>query len=117
MIAFDISVNGERVCTAGVDSHFGILTAIVSWVKRDVDRMPADIRSEIAGEEFKIAVSGQKSVGADEFENYQWRGCDLKPGDEIHIAIVDVDRVDAPQTVKKIRPKYVQKNDSDRTLH
>ena len=117
MIALDIFINGERACTAGVDSDFGMLTAIVSWVKRDLNRMPAEIQAEIAAEEFKIAVSGQKSAGAEDFENLQWQGRSLRPGDEIRIAIVDTDRVDPPETVKKVHPKYVKKNRSGRTLH
>jgi hypothetical protein len=117
MIAFEIFVNEEKVCTAGVDSDYGMLTSILSWAKRDLSRLPAEIRSEVSGEELKMVVSGQKSLGGNDFENLQWKGRNLKLGDEIRIAIVDVDRVDAPASTKKISPKYVEKKRSDIILH
>jgi len=117
MIAFEIFVNEEKVCTAGVDSDYGMLTSILSWAKRDLSRLPAEIRSEVAGEELKMVISGQKSLGDNDFENLQWKGRDLKPGDEIRIAVVDVDAVDAPESTQKIRPKYVKKKRSDIILH
>ena len=117
MIAFDIFVNGEKVCTAGVDSDYGMLTSILSWAKRDLSRLPAEIRSEVSGEELKMVISGQKSLGDNDFENLQWKGRDLKPGDEIRIAVVDVDGVDAPESTQKISPKYVKKKRSDIILH
>ena len=117
MIAFDIFVNEEKVCTAGVDSDYGMLTSILSWAKRDLSQFPAEVRSNVSGEELKLVVSGQKSLGDNDLENLQWKGCDLKPGDEIRIAVVEVDRVDAPVSTKKIRPKYVKKKPSDIILH
>lgn len=117
MIAFDIFVNEKKVCTAGVDSAYGMLTSILSWAKRDLSRFPAEVRSNVSGEELKLVVSGQKSLDDNDLENLQWKGCDLKPGDEIRIAVVDVDRVDAPVSSKKISPKYVTKKPSDVILH
>lgn len=117
MIAFDIFVNDEKVCTAGVDSDFGMLTSILSWAKRDLGRLPAEVRSEVSGEELKMVISGQKSLGGNDFENLQWKDHTLQPGDEIRIAIVNVDHVDAPASTKKISPKYVKKKPSDIILH
>ena len=117
MIAFEIWVNGEKFCTAGVDSDYGILTTLLSWAKRDIGRLPSDIQSEVAEEELKIAISGQKGLGDNDFENLQWAGRHLKPGDEIRVKVVDVDQVDPPETTKKINPKYVRKKQSKIILH
>jgi hypothetical protein len=117
MIAFDIVVNEKKVCTAGVDSDYGMLTAILSWAKRDLSRLPAEVRTEVPGEALKMVVSGQRNLDGSDSENLQWTGCDLKPGDEIRIAIVDVDRVDAPASTEKVSPNYVKKKPSDRMLH
>lgn len=117
MIAFEIFVNDEKVCTAGVESDYGMLTSILSWTKRDVGRFPAEVRSEVSSEELKMVVSGQKSLGGNDFENLQWKGRHLQPGDEVRIAIVDVDHVDAPESTKKINPQYVKKKPSDIILH
>ena len=117
MIAFEIWVNGEKVCIAGVDSDFGMLTTILSWAKRDISRFPLEVRSEVAEEELKIAISGQKGLGDNDFENLQWSGRSLKPGDEIRVLVVDVDEVDPPETAKKINPKYVRKKQPKIILH
>ena len=117
MIAFDIFLNGERVCTAGVESDFGMLTAVFSWTKRDLAMLPNEIRSEVPVEDLKMIVSGQKSLGENRFENLQWQGRELQPGDDIRIRIVEADQVDMPESSKKIHPKYVQKKRSDRRLH
>lgn len=117
MIAFEIVVNDKKVCTAGVDSDYGMLTAILSWARRDLSRLPAEVRTEVPGEALKMVVSGQRNLGGRDLENLQWTGCDLKPGDEIRIAIVDVDRVDAPASIQKVSPKYVKKKPSDIMLH
>jgi hypothetical protein len=117
MIAFEIFVNGEKVCTAGVGSDFGMLTTILSWTKRDLDRLPDEVRSELPPEDLKMIVSGQKILSEDDVENLQWKGRVLKPGDDIRIRIVDTDHIDAPASSKKIHPKYIQKKRSDRLLH
>jgi hypothetical protein len=117
MIAFDIFLNGEKVCRAGVGSDYGLLTAIFSWTKRDLGRLPAEVRSELPAEDLKMVINGQRNRGENGVENLQWQGRDLHPGDDIHIRIVDVDHADAPETVKKIRPKFVQKKPSDILLH
>ena len=117
MIAFEIFLNGEKICTAGVDADYGMLTAMLAWVKRDVGQLPAEVRSDVSAEDLKMTISGQKSLGANDLENLQWPGVALKPGDDIHIRIVDAGRIDPPQTAKKIRPKYVPKKNDDVTIH
>ena len=117
MIAFDIVVNDKKVCTAGVDSDYGMLTAILSWARRDLSRLPVEVRAEVPAEALQMVVSGQRNLDGSDLENLQWKGCDLKPGDEIRIAIVDVDRVDAPASTEKVSPNCVKKKRSDMMLH
>lgn len=117
MLAFEIWINDEKICTAGVDSDLGILTSILSWTKRDVSQLPAEVRTEVSGEELKLAVNGQKNLGGNQFENLQWKGREVRQGDEIRIAIIDANSVDAPETVTKISPKYVRPKRSDIILH
>ena len=117
MIAFEIWVNGEKLCTAGVDTDFGMLTTVLSWARRDIRQLPADMRAEVAGEELKMAVSGQKGLGGNKFENLQWQGRNLNVGDEIRVIVVDTDKVDPPITAKKINPKFVPKKKSNIILH
>jgi len=117
MVAFEIWINGAKFLTAGVASDLGMLTTILSWTKRDTSRLPAEVRADVTGEELKLAVNGQNNLGDNQFENLQWKGADLKPGDEIRVVIVDADHVDKPETVRKISPQYVRPKRSDIILH
>src|SRR5207244_13340347 len=51
MIAFEVSLNRKRVCTAGVPD-FGVLSAILSWVRRrpDQSRGGKTIEEELTAE-------------------------------------------------------------------
>lgn len=117
MIAFEIFINGQKVSTAGVASEFGMLTALLSWTKRDLRQLPAEIRSAVAEEELKLVLSGQRTVEDNELENLQWKGHPLKPGDDIRIKIVDANCVDEPESAKKIHPEFVEKKDANIILH
>lgn len=117
MIAFEISINGQKTTTAGVGSEFGMLTALLTWTRRDIRQLPAEVRSELAQEDLKIVLSGQRIIAKNDMENLQWMGRPLKPGDVVQIRIVDVERVDAPESVKKIHPEFVEKKSSDTLLH
>ena len=39
MVCFEVHINGVTVCTAGV-GDLGVLSAILTWVKRDPARCP-----------------------------------------------------------------------------
>ena len=58
MICFEIFVNGKKICTAGIDSEFGVLTSIVTWVKRDLTQIPLEERHKIPEEELDFNVGG-----------------------------------------------------------
>lgn len=117
MIAFEIYINGKKRCTAGAASEFGMLTALLTWAKRDTRRLPAAVRSEVAEEDLKIIVSGQRTRSDNDLENLQWKSCALEPGDEIRIKIVETERVDDPERVRKVHPEFFEKQRSDDTLH
>jgi hypothetical protein len=117
MIAFEITINGQKITTAGVESEFGMLTALLTWTRRDIRELPAEIRSEVPEEDLKIVLSGQRIIAKNDMENLQWKGHTLKPGDDVRIKIVDVERVDDPQRVKKIHSEFVEKKSSEMTLH
>lgn len=117
MIAFEIFLNGEKFCTAGVDADYGMLTAMLAWVKRDIGQLPVEMRSDVSAEDLRMTISGQKSVAAQDVENLQWPNVALKPGDDIRIRVVDAGPIDPPEKTKKIHPKYVKKQSDDPLLH
>jgi hypothetical protein len=51
MLAFEIHLNGKKVCTAGVDEA-GVLTTTVTWVLGDGEGLPKGV------EELEMQVRG-----------------------------------------------------------
>jgi len=90
-IAFEIYLNGEKICTAGV-GRFGVLTAILGWVKRspfveEEEGSETDINDR--EEETYINVSGL--IGNDRigYESVKWLRQNLDIGDLVTVKVVD----------------------------
>ena len=109
MIAFEIYINGVKICTAGVDSDYGVLTSILSWAKRDLSQFSDKVRKKVSEEELKLTVGGHKTYGKNDHEGLQWIGRYLNIGDEITINIIDTLEVDEPKTKKRQDPEFVEK--------
>jgi hypothetical protein len=87
--AVEISLNGKKLCVAGIGSD-GVMTAIVNLVTR---RGPA---------EFHLHVVGLISPSR---EHVSWIGNEpLKVGDEAQVKLVDATSVDEPKTKEQIDP-------------
>jgi hypothetical protein len=81
MIAFEVFVNGERVCTAATR---GVLTAILTWTWRQE-------------EDTSLTVGGisEPDAGA---RHVEWpTPWPLKVGDEVTVRIVSTDEFDTPR--------------------
>lgn len=87
MRAFKVSLNGKKLCQAGVGER-GVLSAIVNWVAGD---RGADLFMEVGGlaSEEHVAWIRQKH---------------LRVGDEIRIKIVEAGSVDRPVEKRRIDP-------------
>ena len=89
MIAFDVSVNGRRLCTAGVED--GVLSAVMTRVKeRTGARRTGGPTSKAY---MSVTVSGLQFNSG---EHIRWRDKKLKAGDEVTVCIVDAERPDKP---------------------
>ena len=84
MLAYQITVNGKHVATAGVQQ--GVLSAIANWVSPPSDA-PED--SWHAG----FSLAGLDSLAS---EHLKWFRCDVQVGDEISIKLVETESVDEP---------------------
>jgi hypothetical protein len=80
MRAFEVSVNGKKLCLAGICND-GVLTSIVNWVARSGE-----------GDLF-LTVSGLISQTE---EHVDWARHYLSVGDEVHIKITETDSADKP---------------------
>lgn len=109
MICFEIVINGNKVCTAGVDAEYGVLSSILTWVKRDLRAFPAENKDLIQDEELNINVAGHIRHGRNDFENLEWIKQSLSPGDEINIRIIESPDADTPSKRHRSGPGFVDK--------
>jgi hypothetical protein len=105
MIAFEVKINGKDVCTAGVGEH-GVLSAILSWVKRNSTNRPQDLPEELwAEEELEFSVGGLISHDKkDGHERVRWIDQSISVGDEIVIRILNQPACDEPYDRKRDDP-------------
>jgi len=95
MIAFQVSLNGERLCTAGVGDK-GVLSAIVTWVLRTADGVPSP-------SELSLSVGG---LAAD--AHLEWPAPrHLAVGDEVTVRIVEAAEADPPARERRDDPAFV----------
>ena len=109
MICFEIHINDKRICTAGIDSEFGVLSSILTWVKRDLNEFPFESRDKIQIEELTLDLSGHKSHGKNDYENIKWISKSLSVGDEIKIKIIESEIFDEPIEKNRSDPDFVEK--------
>lgn len=91
MIAFEVSLNGKRACTAGVESGNGVLHTTVTWVRRKAPRRKVGL-----DEELRLDVGGLDSTARIDGEFLDWIEQPLRTGDRIQIRVLDTDHVEAP---------------------
>lgn len=97
MRAFKVQINGRNICTAGL-GDLGVLTAILSWVKRESE----------ADEEFHLGVGGLRNPEGD---HANWKCPPVQVGDQIVLRIIETTRVTKPATIKSVK---TSKAESDR---
>ena len=86
MICFEVSINGKRVCLAGIGDS-GVLSTIVNWVNGNHDRLD-------------IHVGGLTQIGINESQHVSWIDQQLIVGDEVSIRIVESVVCDEPDKDK-----------------
>jgi hypothetical protein len=109
MICFQIFINGKKICTAGIQSEFGVLTSILTWVKRDLSQFSSEDRHKMYEEEIDFNVGGHISYGKNDYENLDWIKRSLSPGDEIKIKIIESPQADEPSSRVRSDPDFVEK--------
>jgi len=89
MIALEVHLNGEKVCTAGV-GELGVLSSIVSW------RGTQHYNDGTAppGASLQLQVSGLTSPSK---EHVRWTERNIRMGDRVEIRVIETSAVDLPQ--------------------
>jgi len=110
MICFEASINGRKVCVAGVGAT-GVLTAILSWVNRE--RFDGDEKYDAKTnrvEELFFSVGGLTDHGNDNVHLKWLQDEELKPGDEVRIRIVERECCDPPIDARTDTADYIEKS-------
>lgn len=106
MIAFEVSVNGKKKCTAGVQGY-GVLSACITWVNRE-HAGPRVKRTELC-----LGVAG---LGSKSETDLEWLSRKLHLQDEVTIRIVDAPKVDVPKKQRRFRATPQQKRRNQERL-
>lgn len=87
----EVLLDGRRVAVAGVD-EFGVVSAIISWVKRQPGKVSEAVRSRkgfdeaaFLREECTLEVSGLDSI---KDKHLSWARKALRPGAEVTIRVL-----------------------------
>lgn len=105
MIAFEVKLNGKRVCIAGADD-LGVLTTDVTAVgklgQKTVPARPDDTTGEI-----HYSIGGLTSrPDPDKDVHVRWKSvAPLKVGDVIEVRILETEKVDRAESRSKAKRK------------
>jgi hypothetical protein len=109
MIAFEISIDGQKKCTAGV-SDLGVMSVIASWVRRvardPVSPHPIPDRFE---EELTLDVGGLAHDPDGGAVQVRWLRQPLKVGQQVTLAIVETEAVDPPFSRERTDPTRTER--------
>jgi hypothetical protein len=93
MIAFEVYLNGKKICTAGV-GDLGVLTACLAYR----GAQPYEEGGPPVSEYIRLDVGGYVP---DSREHLRWRERKLKPGDSVTLKVVKAGSVDKPRERKR----------------
>jgi hypothetical protein len=107
MIAFEISIDGRKTCTARV-SDLGVTSVMASWVRR-ASRDPTS-GEPIPGrfeEKLTLDVGGLTHDPDGASVNLRWLQQSLQVGQQITVAVVETEEADSPRTRDREDPTWI----------
>jgi hypothetical protein len=100
-VRIEVLLDGRRVAVAGVEA-FGVLSAVVTWVRRNPSSVTAKMRSDKDFDETyflreicEVELSGLDAVAN---EHLFWGKEALRPGSEVTIRVLPAGPFDAPSS-------------------
>jgi hypothetical protein len=97
MIAFEVTINGNSVCTAGV-GEYGYIATDILWSKCNPAFRPKGARKKDWDEELLyLRVSDLVAYDKHLRERLVWANKSLSAGDEIVIRVLEQAQCDEPQ--------------------
>jgi hypothetical protein len=109
MIAFEIAVDGQKTCTAGV-AHEGVTSVIASWVRRpSLDPTTDEAIPGRFEEELTLDAGGLTRDPDGAAVRLGWLRHPLKVGQQITLTIVETPEADPPRTRDREDPSLAQR--------
>ena len=106
MIAFEVKVNAEKLCVAGVEG-LGVLDALIFSAHRP-PHPDKQLNRRYPPHELVLEVGGLRSAQDDEsIQHLKWLRRNLQVGDEVVIKIKNLQIVDQPQKLLKDDPEFL----------
>ena len=109
MIAFEIAIDGQRSCTAGV-AHEGVTSVVASWVRRPSRDPTTD--EPLPGrfeEELTLDAGGLTHDPDGAAVHVGWLRQPLKVGQQITLTIVETAEADPPRTRDRADPTVAER--------
>jgi hypothetical protein len=93
MIAFDVYLNGKKLCRAGINET-GVLTGHVMWL---VQRKKGNRRKSLPAY-MDVSVTGLETFEEEDAGMHlRWANRRLKVGDSVRFVVVEAAKVDRPK--------------------
>ena len=96
MLAFEVHLNGEKLCTAGVSGH-GFVHLWLNW-HRIMRRIKKGSTERELREGSSLNVGGIRRLEREKDEHIRWVSESVSVGDEIIIRVVESEQIDSPTT-------------------
>jgi len=106
MIAFEISVDGRKTCTAGLPD-LAVVSVIANWVRRPFrDPTSGEPIPGRVEEELTLDVGGLTHEPDGASVHVSWLRQPLKVGQQIAFAVVETKAADPPRTREREDPTW-----------
>jgi hypothetical protein len=99
-VRFEVLLNGRRVAITGIE-HFGVMSAIITWVRRNPKNITEKMRADPGFDELRflrelceLEVGG---LDASTDKHLSWAKEALRPGSEITIRVLSAGEFDPPK--------------------
>jgi hypothetical protein len=107
MKIFDVSINGRRICRAGVGAD-GVLTAIVTWAKLTGPAAAEATRLRQPLDETRLHVGGLRND-----THFGWSDRNLRLGDRVTIEVARSKASDPPARRKRTDPAQDERRERE----
>ncbi|MGC3988584.1 MAG: hypothetical protein QM796_02645 [Chthoniobacteraceae bacterium] len=105
MIAFEVSLNGKRVCIAGADD-LGVLSTIISACGK-LGKKTVPARPDVTSGDVHYSVGGLTSRRDSKTDvHVRWKSVEpLKIGDVVQVRVVETEKVDRAKSRARAKPR------------